>query len=153
MIAVTISPEPIDIGAEYAALAINGAGGIATFAGLVRADDGVEALTLEHYPGATEAALDALADTAVARWTLLGVRITHRVGRMLPGETVVFVATAATHRTAALDACAFLIDRLKTEAPCWKKETLRGTERWVEPGGSEDAPPTQWDECSEPRSP
>jgi len=146
MIAVTVDPAPIDIGAEYAAIAVGGAGGIATFAGLVRADDGVEALTLEHYPGATEAALVALAEAAVARWELNAARITHRVGRMVPGDTVVFVATAARHRAAALEACAFLIDRLKTEAPFWKKESLAGAERWVEPRCSDDAAAARWNE-------
>ncbi|MDF0489817.1 molybdenum cofactor biosynthesis protein MoaE [Sphingomonas sp. H39-1-10] len=144
MIAVMVDPTPIDIGAEYAAIAVDGAGGIATFAGLVRADDGVTALTLEHYPGATEAALVALAEAAAARWALSAARITHRVGRMVPGDTVVFVATAARHRAAALEACAFLIDRLKTDAPFWKKETLAGAERWVEPRDSDDAAAARW---------
>jgi molybdopterin synthase catalytic subunit len=144
MIAVTVDPAAIHVGAEHAAIAASGAGGIATFTGIVRADDGVAALTLEHYPGATEAALRTLAEDATARWGLLGVRITHRVGRMVPGDLVVFVGTAARHRGAALEACAFLIDRLKTEAPFWKKETLAGTERWVEPRDSDDAAAAKW---------
>ncbi|WP_242146882.1 molybdenum cofactor biosynthesis protein MoaE [Sphingomonas sp. BAUL-RG-20F-R05-02] len=144
MIAVTVDPAPIEIGAEHAAIAASGAGGIATFTGIVRADDGVAALTLEHYPGATEAALHVLAEAAAARWELTGVRVTHRVGWMVPGDLVVFVGTAARHRAAALEACAFLIDRLKTEAPFWKKETLAAGERWVEPRGSDDAAAARW---------
>lgn len=145
MIAVTVDPAPIAVGAEHAAIAACGAGGIATFTGIVRADDGVIALTLEHYPGATEAALYALAEDAVARWGLLRARITHRIGRMEPGDPVVFVGTAARNRAPALEACAFLIDRLKTDAPFWKKETLTGAERWVEPRGSDDAAAGRWD--------
>ena len=144
MIAVTVDAAAIEIGAEHAAIVASGAGGIATFTGIVRADDGVTALTLEHYPGATEAALVALAEAAVARWDLTGARITHRVGRMLPGDLVVFVGTAARHRGAALEACAFLIDRLKTEAPFWKKESLAEMERWVDPRGSDDAAAARW---------
>ncbi|MDO7842370.1 molybdenum cofactor biosynthesis protein MoaE [Sphingomonas immobilis] len=145
MIAVAVDARPIDIGAEHAAIAGGGAGGVATFTGLVRADDGVVALELEHYPGGTEAALRALAEEAVARWSLTAARITHRVGRMLPGEAVVFVGTAARHRAAALEACAYLIDRLKTDAPFWKKETLAGGERWVDPRGSDDAAAARWE--------
>lgn len=145
---ITIGPARIDPAAEYAAIAACGAGGgagaIASFHGLVRADDGVERLELEHYPGATEAALRRLAEHAVARWGLLDARITHRVGPMVPGEVVVFVGAGARHRAAALDACAFLIDRLKTDAPFWKKETRRGETRWVEPRDSDAAAAARW---------
>lgn len=141
---ITVSPEPIVIATEFAAISATGVGGIASFTGLVRADDGVATLELEHYPGATEAALKALAAQAVERWSLIDVRITHRVGVMLPGEVVVFVGTASTHRAPALEACAFLIDRLKTEAPFWKKETRNGEARWVEPRGSDDAAAARW---------
>ncbi|WP_010164475.1 molybdenum cofactor biosynthesis protein MoaE [Sphingomonas sp. PAMC 26617] len=144
MIAVSVSPGVIDAGVEFGAISATGAGGIATFVGLVRSDDGVATLALEHYPGATEAALEALAEQAVARWDLLGARITHRVGDMHPGEIVVFVGTAARHRGAALEACAFLIDRLKTEAPFWKKETRGDQTSWVEPRGSDDAAAARW---------
>lgn len=141
---ITVSPDPIDPGAEFAGIAARGAGGIATFVGLVRADDGVATLELEHYPGATEAALERLAAEASARWELLGARITHRVGPMVPGDIVVFVATAARHRAAALEACAFLIDRLKTDAPFWKKETRGDAANWVEPRGTDDAAAARW---------
>ena len=141
---ITVAPAPIDVAVEFAAIAASGAGGVATFVGLVRADDGVATLELEHYPGATEAALAALAAQARDRWCLIDARITHRIGVMVPGDAVVFVGTAAAHRAAALDACAFLIDRLKTEAPFWKKETRQGAVMWVEPRGSDDAAAARW---------
>lgn len=144
MIAVIVNASVIDAGAEFAAISAEGAGGVATFVGLVRGDDGVTTLSLEHYPQATEAALVALAEQAVARWDLIGARITHRVGDMHPGEIVVFVGTAARHRNAALEACAFLIDRLKTEALFWKKETRGQETRWVEPRDSDDAAAARW---------
>jgi len=141
---ITVGPMPIDVADEFAAISAKGAGGVATFVGLVRADDGVATLELEHYPGATEAALAALLTQAVARWSLLDARITHRIGVMVPGDAVVFVGTAAAHRAAALEACAFLIDRLKTDAPFWKKETRGRDAMWVEPRGSDDAAAARW---------
>lgn len=141
---ITVGQAPIDVGTEFAAIAVGGAGGVATFVGLVRADDGVATLELEHYPGATEGALEALAAEAVQRWNLISARITHRVGVMVPGDVVVFVGAAAAHRAAALDACAFLIDRLKTDAPFWKKETRGGAATWVEPRDSDDAAAARW---------
>ncbi len=141
---ITVSEAPIDAGVEFTAIAASGAGGIATFVGLVRADDGVATLKLEHYPGATEAALATLSAQAMERWGLIDSRITHRVGAMVPGDIVVFVGTAAAHRAAALEACAFLIDRLKTDAPFWKKETRGVDAIWVEPRGSDDAAAARW---------
>lgn len=144
MMAVRVQAEPIDTAAALAGLEAPGAGAVASFTGLVRGDDGVSVLELEHYPGATEAALEALAVEARARWSLIAVEIIHRVGPMVPGDRVVFVGTAAAHRGAALDACAFLIDRLKTDAPFWKRE-LRGSDaRWVEPRASDDSAADRW---------
>ena len=140
MIRVTVQRETIDVAAALAEVEADGAGAVASFTGLVRADDGVSILDLEHYPGMTEAALSALAEGAASRWDLVAVTIVHRIGPMAPGERVVFVATAALHRAAALDACASLIDRLKTEAPFWKREVTAQGSRWVEArGGDEDA--------------
>ena len=144
MIRVSVQREPIDLPAELASTEVEGAGGVATFTGLVRGDDGVELLELEHYPGATEAALRALADEASQRWSLLAATVVHRVGPMRPGERIVFVAAAAPHRAAALDACAFLIDRLKTGAPFWKRETRGGVARWVEARDTDDAAAARW---------
>lgn len=140
MIRVTVQRGTIDVAAALAEVEAAGAGAVASFTGLVRADDGVATLDLEHYPGMTEAALTALAEAAVTRWDLLAATIVHRVGPMAPGERVVFVATAARHRAAALEACASLIDRLKTEAPFWKREITADGARWVEArDGDEDA--------------
>lgn len=144
MIRVRVSPEPIDAAAELAAIEAQGAGGVASFTGLVRADDGVELLELEHYPGATEAALTRLAEEASARWSLLAASVAHRVGPMRPGERIVVVATAAAHRGPALEACGFLIDRLKTVAPFWKRETRGGERRWVDARDADDAAAARW---------
>lgn len=144
MIRIVVQQMPIDTAAELAAIEGAGAGGVASFTGLVRSDDGVKTLELEHYPGATEAALRALAQAATVRWALLGVIIIHRIGVMIPGDRVVFVATASAHRAPALEACAFLIDRLKTEAPFWKRETRKEGARWVEPRASDDAAAGRW---------
>jgi molybdopterin synthase catalytic subunit len=144
MIRVSVQHEPIDLAAEMAAAEADGAGGIATFTGLVRADDGVDVLELEHYPGATEAALVALVEAAAARWSLTGATVVHRVGPMRPGERIVFVAAAAAHRGAALEACAFLIDRLKTDAPFWKRETRSGQASWVEARHGDEAAAARW---------
>lgn len=127
-----ITARPLDLAAEMALIGPHGA--VASFVGHVRADDGVATLSLEHHPQMTERALADLAAAAAARWSLDAVSLVHRVGPMAPGDAIVFVAAASAHRAAALDACAFLIDRLKTDVPLWKCETLEdGTRRWVEP--------------------
>ena len=144
MIRVVVSAEPIDVAAEIAAAETAEAGAVATFTGLVRADDGVEVLELEHWPGTTEHALAAIAETARERWSCLQVTIVHRVGAMRPGERIVFVAAAAPHRASALDACAYCIDRLKTGAPFWKRETRGGVSRWVDARHADDAAAARW---------
>ena len=145
MIRVSVDCAPIELAIEVAALEERGAGGVATFTGVVRGDDGVTALELEHYPGMTEQALIALAEDATERWSLLGVTMVHRVGVMVPGERIVFVGTAAHHRREALEACAWLIDRLKTDAPFWKRERLGEDARWVEARDSDAAAAARWD--------
>jgi molybdopterin synthase catalytic subunit len=142
MIRVIVSREPIDVAAEF--VRVERGGAVATFTGLVRADDGVATLELEHYPGATEAALTRLAEEASARWSLTAATIVHRVGPMAPGERIVFVGACSAHRAAALDACAFLIDRLKTDAPFWKRETVDGASRWVEARAADDHAAARW---------
>ncbi|WP_375248819.1 molybdenum cofactor biosynthesis protein MoaE [Sphingomonas sp.] len=147
MIRVLVSSAPIDLAAELERLEVGGA--VATFTGLVRADKvagrgDVAVLELEHYPGATEAALTRLLDQAVTRWALTAASVVHRVGAMRPGERIVFVGTASAHRAAALEACAYLIDRLKTDAPFWKRETVAGEARWVEARDSDDAAAARW---------
>lgn len=144
MTTVSVQTEAFDPGAEAEALERLGAGAIATFTGLVRSDDGVDAMTLEHYPGMTEAALEALITEAKARWALEGARIVHRVGRLEVGARIVFVGTASAHRKDALEACAFLIDRLKTDAPFWKKEDRAGAERWVAARETDENAAARW---------
>ena len=149
--AVRVQAEPFDPAAELASFARDRAdvGGIATFVGLVRdehAGQPVAAMTLEHYPGMTERKLAEIEARARARWPLLETLVIHRVGRMLPGEPIVLVATASSHRAAALDSCAFLIDWLKTKAPFWKlEETGSGEQRWVEARETDDAAAARWE--------
>jgi molybdopterin synthase catalytic subunit len=144
MIRVSVDAAPIDVGIELAGIEESGAGGIASFIGVVRGDDGVTCLELEHYPGMTEAVLCDLAEQAMARWGLVLAVIVHRVGPMQPGERIVLVATAAAHRGAALEACAFLIDRLKTDAPFWKREHRGAVVNWVNARESDTQAATRW---------
>lgn len=145
MIRVSVQSAPIDIATELAGVEAKGAGAVASFTGLVRGDDGVTELMLEHYPGMTEAALIGLAEQAFARWNLVAVTMVHRVGAMAPGERVVFIGTAAPHRAEALEACAYLIDRLKTDAPFWKRELRGGDAMWVEARSSDREAAERWD--------
>jgi molybdopterin synthase catalytic subunit len=144
MIRVSVQPAPIDLATEIAGAEAKGAGGIASFTGSVRADDGVTELVLEHYPGMTEAALIGMAEEAFTRWNLLAVTIVHRVGAMVPGDHIVFIATAAAHRRETLESCAYLIDRLKTDAPFWKRETRGEAARWVEPRAADVDTAERW---------
>ena len=145
MIEVRLQAEPFDAGTELARLDSLGGGGVASFTGIVRGEDGLSELLLEHHPHMTLAMMQALAAEAVARWDLRGVTIIHRYGALGPGAGIVFVATAAMHRGAALDACASLIDRLKTQAPFWKRETFAdGRQAWVEPRTGDDEAAARW---------
>lgn len=119
-------------------------GAVATFVGLVRQDDDVLALRLQHYPGMTEHSLQQLAEEASQRWSLLGIEIVHRVGRLLPGEQIVFVAVASGHRREALTACAYLADQLKTRAVLWKQEERPDGTRWLEPTAADTTQATSW---------
>lgn len=145
MIAVRLQAEPFAAGAEMARLERLGGGGVASFTGIVRGEGGLTELLLEHHPNMTLPMMRDLAETAAARWNLLGATVIHRYGALHPGDPIVFVGTAARHRGAALDACASLIDRLKTEAPFWKRETFAdGRVTWVEPRASDDAAAARW---------
>jgi molybdopterin synthase catalytic subunit len=145
MIRVAVVDAPLDVAAELATLEIEGAGAVASFTGIVRGDGGLISLTLEHYPVMTAAALEALAAEAAARWPLAAITVLHRTGRMVPGERIVFVGTASAHRAAALDACGFLIDALKTRAPFWKREAFAdGRESWVDARKSDEAAAARW---------
>jgi molybdopterin synthase catalytic subunit len=145
VIHVCLQADPFDAGAELKRLDGLGGGGVASFTGIVRGDDGLTELLLEHHPEMTRAMMQKLAEDALARWSLLGVTLIHRHGLLGPGEPIVFVATAARHRGAAIEACTSLIDRLKTEAPFWKRETFGdGRVRWVEPRASDDVAAARW---------
>jgi molybdopterin synthase catalytic subunit len=142
---VLVQQTDFDPGAELAALGAQGSGGVASFVGHVRGDGGLKAMTLEHYQAMTGATLEALAGEAAARWALDGVTLIHRVGRLEPGDRIVLVATAARHRAAALEACAYLIDRLKTDAPFWKKEEFAdGRTAWVEARDADEEAAQRW---------
>ncbi|KAF0815377.1 Molybdopterin synthase catalytic subunit [Andreprevotia sp. IGB-42] len=148
-IRVAVQYEDFDPGVEEACLHDDDhrIGGCGCFVGRVRADNGDDpllALTLEHYPGMTEKALTALAGQAVTRWQLLGVTLIHRIGRLQPGERIVLVLTASAHRQAALTACEFLIDALKTDAPFWKCEERRRSKQWVDAKTSDANARSRW---------
>ena len=167
---VSVQEADFDAGAEIAALSAgrDDVGAIASFVGLVRADkaatvmppaqpgavspaDGagdtapVQAMTLEHYPGMTEKALEAIVEEARGRWDIYGVRVIHRVGRLVPGDRIVFVAVASAHRGEAFAACEFIMDYLKTRAPFWKKEETAAGGRWVDARESDDHAAGRWE--------
>lgn len=142
---VRVQAETFDPGVELARLEALGGGAVASFTGLVRADGGLTAMTLEHYPAMTQAALGAIATEAERRWPLVGLTLIHRHGRLVPPDRIVFVGTASSHRAAALEACAFLIDWLKTDAPFWKREEWAdGSARWVEARIADDKARDRW---------
>ena len=147
MARILVQDAAFDMAAETASLTAGrvDVGGIASFLGVCRGDDGLTALVLEHYPGMTERAIERIAEQAEARWPLTCCTVIHRTGRILPGEPIVLVLTASAHRAAALEACAFLIDRLKTDAPFWKREEFAsGAHRWVEAKAEDDIAAARW---------
>lgn len=147
---VRVQEAPFDLGAELDAFAAARpeAGALASFVGLVRdLNDGaaVTAMTLEHYPGMTEKMLARIEADARARWDLDDVLIVHRFGRMEPTEKIVLVAALSAHRQDAFDACRFLMDWLKTQAPFWKvEERPDGATRWVDARASDEAAAARW---------
>ena len=150
---IRVQREDFDIGRELDRLAAgdHSIGGIASFIGLVRdvlgpggGPERVSALTLEHYPGMTEKTLAEIEAEANRRWPLSAALIIHRYGRLEPGDRIVLVATASPHREAALAACHFLIDWLKTDAPFWKSEETPQGERWVAARAEDDAAARRW---------
>jgi len=149
MIEIRIQAEPFDPAAEQEALwrGRPQVGALVSFLGLMRdSNEGetITGMTLEHYPGMTEKALMAIAEEAVRRWDIEGVRILHRVGALAPQDPIVLVAVTSPHRGDAFRACEFLIDYLKTRAPFWKKETTATGDRWVESRESDDAAANRW---------
>ena len=146
---VSVGPADFDLGHECQLLRAGrpGVGAVVSFVGTVRdgaGGDPVSALELEHYPGMTERALEAICAEAVTRWSPEAIRVIHRVGRLNAGEQIVLVAVAGVHRGAAFEACEFLMDYLKTRAPFWKKESGPGGTRWVEARLSDDEAAARW---------
>jgi len=134
---IRVQVEDFDLSTEIRALRAGNAqvGAVANFVGTVRdinEGDAVHGLLLEHYPGMTEKSLEKIEAQARARWPLENVLIIHRVGQLFPEDQIVLVATASRHREAAIEACAFIMDFLKTHAPFWKKEATPDGQRWVE---------------------
>jgi molybdopterin synthase catalytic subunit len=150
---VRLQQEPFDAGAEAAALTRGRSdiGAVVTFTGICRGDENGEpiaALTLEHYPGMAEAEIARHVEAAERRWSLMGVTVIHRYGRITPGEDIVLVVTASSHRNDAFAAAEFLMDYLKTRAPFWKRvEQASGatiTGSWVEAKSSDDVAADRW---------
>ncbi|MDD5295999.1 MAG: molybdenum cofactor biosynthesis protein MoaE [Rhodocyclaceae bacterium] len=144
---VSVQNEDFDTGREIARLSEGrtDVGAVASFVGLVRGEGGgIKDMTLEHYPGMTESALKEIVAKAKARWSILGARVIHRYGRLLPGEQIVLVAVAASHRGDAFHACEFIMDYLKTQAPFWKKEDTAEGGRWVDARESDAASMARW---------
>ena len=147
--AVTIQQDDFNLGAEVAALRDGDplVGAVAAFVGTVRdRNDGtaVSAMELEHYPGMTERAIESMVAEARRRFDLRGVRVIHRIGALMPRDQIVLVAVTSTHRHDAFQACEFLMDYLKTQAPFWKKETTPEGARWVDARQADDAALARW---------
>jgi molybdopterin synthase catalytic subunit len=150
---VRLQREEFDAAAEAAALTRGRTdiGAVVTFTGICRgaeADEPIAALTLEHYPGMAEAEIERHVEEAKARWPLFGVAVIHRYGRIAPGENIVLVVTASSHRAAAFSAAEFLMDYLKTQAPFWKQVESTAGKTWVEAKGADDAAAARWQKPS-----
>ena len=146
---VRIQTADFDLGAEVESLRAGdgGVGAVVAFVGTVRDRSGatpVAAMELEHYPGMTERSIEAMIDAAHARFDLRAARVVHRVGPLQPCEQIVLVAVASAHRAEAFQACEFLMDYLKTQAPFWKKETTPDGARWVDARVADDAALARW---------
>jgi molybdopterin synthase catalytic subunit len=148
-VTVRVQTGDFDVGAEMAAMRRGNPkiGAIASFVGVVRdLNEGaaVAEMTLEHYPGMTEKALEKIVEQAKARWEIYDVLVLHRVGTLKPTDQIVMVMVASAHRGEAFQACEFLMDYLKTRAPFWKKEATPQGGRWVEARGTDDAAAERW---------
>lgn len=146
---IRIQEQDFDISAEVAALRKGDArvGAVVTFLGTVRdMNDGrvVKGMTLEHYPGMTEKALQEIIDQAKARWDIYQTLVIHRVGPMQPEDQIVLVAVTSAHRGEAFAACEFIMDFLKTAAPFWKKEDMPEGSRWVDARVTDETAMTRW---------
>lgn len=146
---VRVQVEDFDVASELAALRLASAdiGAVVSFVGQVRdVNDGdtIQTLTLEHYPGMTEHALETIENDAKARWDIISSLIIHRVGTLKPQDQIVLVAVTSAHRGEAFKACEYMMDFLKTQAPFWKKETTNQGERWVDAKISDDDAQARW---------
>jgi molybdopterin synthase catalytic subunit len=146
---VRVQTEDFDIGAEIARLcrANPKVGAIASFIGMVRdvnEGESVNEMTLEHYPGMTERALEQIVAEAKARWDIVDILVVHRVGRLAPNDQIVLVVVTGAHRGEAFAACEFVMDYLKTRAPFWKKEATAQGARWVEARAADDLAAERW---------
>ena len=146
---VSIQTADFELGAEVAALRASdpGVGAVASFVGTVRDRNdgqGVSAMELEHYPGMTEKSIEAMIDEAFKRFDIRAARVIHRVGPLQPLDQIVLVVVTSAHRGAAFQACEFLMDYLKTQAPFWKKETTPEGARWVDARVADDAALARW---------
>jgi molybdopterin synthase catalytic subunit len=146
---VRIQAHDFDLSAEVAALRADdpGVGAVVSFVGTVRDRNdgqGVQRMELEHYPGMTEAAIEAMIDAAHARFDIRAARVLHRVGVLEPMAQIVLVAVSSAHRGQAFQACEFLMDYLKTQAPFWKKESTDTGAHWVDARGTDDAALQRW---------
>ena len=149
MATIRVQTEDFDAGLEIRKVCDGNArvGAVASFVGLVRdVNEGsvVAGMTLEHYPGMTEKALDAIVKEATGRWGILDCTVIHRVGMLMPTDQIVLVVVASGHRGHAFEACEFIMDYLKTRAPFWKKEQTVSGERWVEAREGDDAAASRW---------
>jgi molybdopterin synthase catalytic subunit len=146
---VRVQTQDFDVGAEMAALrrANPKIGAVASFIGVVRdvnEGDAVHGMTLEHYPGMTERALEKIVAEAKSRWDIIDVLVVHRVGTLMPTDQIVLVAVTGAHRGEAFAACEFVMDYLKTRAPFWKREQTPEGMRWVEARSADDAAAQRW---------
>ena len=146
---IRIQQADFDVAQEIAALSTGRTdiGAVVSFSGICRGSENGEpiaALTLEHYPGMAEAEIGRHADEALSRWPLQGLTIIHRFGRIAPGENIVLVVTASSHRQAAFEAAEFLMDYLKTNAPFWKREESEKGTSWIEARDHDDDAAARW---------
>ena len=153
---VSIQTHDFDVSTELAALRAQDArvGAVCCFVGTVRdrnEGDSVASMELEHYPGMTEKSIDAMVDAAFARFNLYGVRVIHRVGLLAPMDQIVMVAVTSAHRGESFQACEFVMDYLKTQAPFWKKEQTPEGARWVDARVSDDAALARWGIAAPPQ--
>ncbi|MFB6327111.1 molybdenum cofactor biosynthesis protein MoaE [Pantoea deleyi] len=146
---IRVGPAPFDMAEAYRWLAAcDEDGAVVTFTGKVRnhnLGDDVAALTLEHYPGMTEKALQEIVDAARERWPLQRVTVIHRVGELFPGDEIVLVGVTSAHRGSAFSAAEFIMDYLKTRAPFWKREATEQGDRWVDARDSDHQAAQRWE--------